>query len=90
MSKPPPRGALWAKPPAQTDTDAEPPSCALDRPLGDCTLQRAGCDSLYAVLVYMHPPLSLIATLVNQPAPLPTDWLEWLDRVRNIPYRPQP
>jgi hypothetical protein len=79
------------KPPTERPEAAEEPPkpCMLGRPLGDCSLRRAGCGSLYAVLPYLYPPQTLLAELRTRPQLDPTvaTWLRKLETVTPTPRR---
>ena len=60
-----------------------PDICELGRPLGDCQLRRAGCGSLYDVLIMLYPPATLLAELRNQQN-LDHDLAQWLKRLDGI------
>ncbi len=64
-----------------------PKGCMLGRPLGDCSLRRAGCGSLYAVLPHLYPPRALIIELYNRKDLDPTvaTWLRKLETVTPTP-----
>ena len=66
-----------------------PKGCMLGRPLGDCSLRRAGCGSLYSVLPYLYPPKALLAELRTRPQLDPTvaAWLRKLETVTPTPRR---
>lgn len=62
----------------------EPPvKCELGRPLGDCSLRRAGCGSLHAVLSFVYPPMAVLAELRTRPD-LDPDVAQWLRRLETI------
>ena len=66
----------------------EPPvKCALGRPLGDCSLRSAGCDSLYDVLRTVYPPPALLAELRTRQH-LDPEVVAWLDRLEKAKPRP--
>ena len=70
---------------------AEAPAvCALGRPLGDCQLRRAGCGSLYDVLIMLYPPATLLSELRSWPDidPDVAQWLKRLDGIGEIRYEP--
>ena len=67
---------------APTPNEA-PASCALGRPLGDCQLRRAGCGSLYDVLIMLYPPSTLLAELRSRQN-LDHDLAQWLQRLEGI------
>jgi len=62
---------------------AAPASCALGRPLGDCQLRRAGCGSLYDVLIMLYPPQSVLSELRSRQAADP-DLAQWLKRLEGV------
>lgn len=65
-------------------TDEPPIKCALHRPLGDCSLRRAGCGSLFDVLTQLYPPPAVLAELRSRPDldPSVAQWLKRLEAVR--------
>lgn len=69
-------------------TDPTPKACMLGRPLGDCSLQRAGCGSLYHVLPYLYPPMALLAELRSR-TDLPADLAQWLRKLETVTPTPQ-
>ena len=74
---------------APTPNEA-PASCELGRPLGDCQLRRAGCNSLYDVLIMLYPPATLLAELRSRQAADPdvAQWLKRLDEIGVFHYEP--
>ena len=87
--------ATAEKPPTERRQDADkaptaeetPKGCMLGRPLGNCSLRRAGCGSLYSVLPYLYPPQALIRELYNRTDLDPTvaTWLRKLETVTPQP-----
>ena len=65
------------------------PQCGLSRPLGDCTLRRAGCGSLYDVLCHLYPPQTLLIELRSRQDldPSVAQWLKRLEAVKPTGYR---
>lgn len=57
--------------------------CALGRALGDCQLRRAGCGSLYDVLIALYPPPAMLAQLRNRPD-IDPDVARWVARLDQI------
>jgi hypothetical protein len=64
--------------------NAEVEVCQLGRPLGDCSLKRVGCGSLYEVLRHVMPPASLLVDLRRRKGHLPIEVQSWLDRLDDI------
>ena len=64
----------------QQNAEEPPTSCRLGRPLGDCSLRRIGCDSLFDVLTWVYPPPGLIDELRSRPD-LDPDVRIWLKRL---------
>ena len=64
--------------------DETPVKCGLGRPLGDCSLRRIGCGSLYSVLTHLYPPPAVLAELRSRPDldPSVAQWLKRLEAVR--------
>jgi hypothetical protein len=65
-----------------------PKGCMLGRPLGDCSLRRAGCESLYHVLPYLYPPQTLLNALRSK-TDLPPDIATWLRKLETVTPQPQ-
>ena len=65
------------------DAEEPPVKCGLGRPLGDCSLRRAGCGSLYDVLTQLYPPPEVIAELSTRPD-LDPDVARWLKRLEAV------
>lgn len=65
------------------DAEEPPVTCGLHRPLGDCSLRRAGCGSLYDVLRTIYPPPAVLAELRTRPD-LDPDVARWLERLEKV------
>jgi len=63
--------------------DETPKGCELGRPLGDCSLRRAGCGSLYDVLRTVYPPMAVLQELRTRPD-LDPDVARWLKRLETV------
>jgi len=63
--------------------DEPPVKCELGRPLGDCSLRRAGCGSLYDVLTQLYPPMAVLAELRSR-QDLDPSVARWLKRLEAV------
>jgi hypothetical protein len=70
------------------DTEETPKGCMLGRPLGDCSLRRAGCGSLYSVLPYLYPPQTLLNALHTR-SDLHPDIATWLRKLETVTPQPR-
>jgi len=51
--------------------------------LGDCSLRRAGCGSLYDVLTQLYPPMAVLAELRSR-QDLDPSVARWLKRLEAV------
>lgn len=70
------------------DTEETPKPCMLGRPLGNCSLQRAGCGSLFDVLRTVYPPQTLL-TALRARQDLPPDIAKWLRTIETVTPTPR-
>lgn len=68
------------------DAGAAPTRCELGRPLGDCSLRRAGCGSLFDVLTQLYPPPVLLAELRRR-QDLDPSVVRWLQQLEVLTVR---
>ena len=71
------------------DPEESPVKCGFGRPLGDCSLRRAGCGFLYDVLTRLYPPPALLAELRSSPE-LDPDVARWLKRLEAVTINRRP
>lgn len=71
-----------------TPTEPQQKGCMLGRPLGDCSLRRAGCGSLFDVLRTVYPPQTLL-TALRARQDLPPDIAKWLYTIESVTPQPR-